>query len=158
MDWAGCGYDINCLEGNWKKNSPMGSGSSPRIVTYGQLGFWNCAARQQKPASLFVGDRQKVNEYCCSCLLPLGASGKMEEDHLALVSSLLMRKWIVRERSVRSGLCLDSSISSFTFPLARCIFARTRVFARLHASMATHGYGPVWSQHALPIGYAWAIH
>lgn len=158
MDWAGCGYDINGLEGNWKIKLSDGFRFLAAHRDLWTAGVLKLRGASTEPASLFVGDRQKVNEYCCSCLLPLGASGKMEEDHLALVSSLLMRKWIVRERSVRSGLCLDSSISSFTFPLARCIFARTRVFARLHASMATHGYGPVWSQHSLPIGYAWAIH
>lgn len=40
----------------------------------------------------------------------------MEGDHLVPVSSFVMGKWIVRERSVEPHLCLDSSISLFIFP------------------------------------------
>ena len=78
--------------------------------------FRICEGGQRWPASLFVWDRRKVNEYCCWCLLPFAACGKMEGDHLVLVSPLVMGKWIERERSVEPHLCLDSSISLFIFP------------------------------------------
>lgn len=112
---TGCVYDIKfCLKWNWK----LSTGFKWVIFYFAQYlsELHICAGGQRWPASLFGWDRLKVNEYCCWCLLVFWATGKMEGNHLVPGSPFVTGKWIVRERSVKPHLCLDSSISLFLSP------------------------------------------